>query len=299
MARCYNGPVTAAATGFRDPALGPALDAALVPAGRAAFYDRLRRASGLPSPRVNQGLVAAFGVEAAKRGAAVDALLAAMCAVDEDVAPYGHVDEILPILGVAGTAARATADPKARKKLVEALEDMACDRRSRVRDGVAGALVSVGLVDAGFSATLARWIDDEQPWLLRAVAVALSDTTLVGAFPSDTIADLTERLLLRVEREHRAGRRHEAFRRAVTAVQEALPTLIQRHPVAVLGVLVRFTKSLDEDVTDAIAATADKLHKARVADLADALRDAIGVATKPARDPRWERLPGKRGRGKR
>lgn len=291
--------MTAAATGFRDTALGPALDAALSPAGRAALYDRLRRASGLPSPRVNHGLVSAFAVEAARRGPAIDALLAAMCAIDEESAPYGHVDEIFPILGVAGTGARAVADPKARKKLIEALEDMACDRRSRVRDGVSVALINVGRVDPKFSDTLVRWIEDDQPWLLRSVAVALLDTGFVGALGPETAADLTDRMLIRIDREHRAGRRHEAFRRAVTAVNEALPVLVQRHPTAVLEVLIKHTKSLDEDVTDAIAATAALLHKQRVADLATTLQEAIAAATKPSRDPRWDRLPGKRGRSKR
>ena len=287
-----------ASTGFRDPALAPVLDAALAsPTARAALYDRLRRASGLPSPRVNMGLVTAFAAEAAHRGAMIDALLAAMCAVPEDAAPYGHVDEILPILGVAGTGARAAADPTARAKLVEGLEDMACDRRSRVRDGVAHALASIGLVDVQFHGPLTRWIDDDQPWLLRAVATALSEVPLIAALGAAPLSQLSDRMLLRIEREHRAGRRHEAFRRALTAVEGALPAIVQRHFV-VTEALTKHAKSEDEDVTGAIAACAKALAKGRAAEQAKTLEAALAAAAKPSRDPRWDRLPGKRGRGK-
>src|SRR5207248_1361493 len=123
---------------LRDEAIVRALDAAIRTGDRAALYDKLRRASGLPGPRLNLPLVRAFASEIARRGAAADALLVAMATLHENVAPYGHVDEILPILGVAGIGARAASDASARRALLEHLEEAACERtRFRVRDEVA------------------------------------------------------------------------------------------------------------------------------------------------------------------
>jgi len=294
----YGYGVRASADRFRDEALTRALDQAVL-GERSALYDRVRRACGLPGPRLNTGLVQAFAAEVARRGPAADALVAAMLAVHEDAAPYGHVDEILPILGAAATGARAARDAKARRALLETLEEAACDRRSRVRDEVSRALVAIGIaVGPSFSITMRRWIEDDQPYLGRAAISAMSEVDLLVALGEEATTELVEVACVRIEREHRAGRRHDAFRKLVRVMETMLPIAVGRHPTT-SDVLCAHAATEDEDLRDAIAAAVEPLRKGRFADRAQAIADALALAKKPSRDPRWDRLPGKRGRGKR
>lgn len=281
---------------LRDEAISLALDQAIA-GDRAPLYDRLRRVSGLPGPRLFPGLVRAFGQEAASRGGAVDALLAAMLAIHEDVAPYGHVDEILPILGAAGTGARAAADPKVRAKLLEVLEEAACDVRFRVRETVGLSLVDVGLaVGPSFSDVLAAWLEHEQPYLTCAASIALSSAELAAVLGGEALASLAGKALDRVAREHRAGRRHHAYRELAKVLVPTLVSLASRHP-AVATTLESQAMREDEDVR-AILAEVAKGMRSHAGERATAIAEALVRSTKAPRDPRWGRLPGKRGRGK-
>jgi hypothetical protein len=284
---------------FRDPGLSEALDAAIAggPGMRAPLYDRLRRLSGLPGPRMNTALVKAFAAEVASRGAAADPLLSALRTLHEDLAPYGHVDEFLAVLGVAGTGARAATDKKARKKLLEVLEEASCDERSRLREEVAASLVDIARAEgAGFEATLLRWVQDEQPYLTLAVATALGNAELLSLLGGDKAAELVNATFERVAREHRGGRRHDAFRRLVRAIETSFPAAVSRF-AQVAEVVERHAASEDEDVTGAIATIAKSL-RGRSQDRAVAIEAALAASKKPSRDPRWDRLPGKRGRGR-
>lgn len=285
---------------FRDEALGPALDEAMRRNGdRAPLFDKLRRASGLPGPRLNLGLVRAFASEAARRGGEVDGLLASMLTLHEDVAPYGHVDEVLPILAAAAIGQRAAEDKKARGALMEMLEEAACDRtRFRVRETVARALVDLTLaVGRAFEADLRRWADDEQPWLALAVATALADDDLLATLGGDAACGVLDVLLDRLDREHRAGRRHDAFRRLFKGLETTTPLVVARFPQAT-DVLIKQAAKSDEDVRAVLEATIVALRKGRFADKGQLLEDALKTSAKPLRDPRHGRLPGKRGRGK-
>ena len=62
---------TGGTQGFRNDALGPALDAAIGGDARK-LYDLLTLLGGLPGPRANAGLVAAFAAECAGRGKRAD-----------------------------------------------------------------------------------------------------------------------------------------------------------------------------------------------------------------------------------
>ncbi len=287
---------------FRDEALTAALEQALAsgrPESRAPLYDRLRRASGLPGVRLNVGIVQAFAAECARRGAEMDKLIAAMLALHEDVAPYGHVDEIFPILGVAGAGARAAADEKVRRPFLETLEEAACERtRFRIRDMVATMLVQIG-VAAGpsFAEVLLRWASDDQPFLALAVAQAMYEDELLAALGSEGVCAVVDALLGRVDREHRAGRRHDAFRRLCRVMEKTPSIAAVRYP-AVAVVLDKWAAREDEDVREILGLTVEKLRKGRAQPLAQPLADALVKSTKPLRDPRHGRLPGKRGRGK-
>jgi ribosomal protein L18 len=292
--------VKATRDAFRDEALGPALDEAMRRSGdRAPLFDKLRRASGLPGPRLNLGLVRAFASEAARRGGEVDALLASMLTLHEDVAPYGHVDEVLPILAAAAIGQRAAEDAKARRPLMELLEEAACDRtRFRIRETVSHALVDIALaVGRSFEGDLRRWAEDDQPWLGLAVATALADDDLLTTIGAEGACGVLDVLLDRLEREHRAGRRHDAFRRLFKGLETTTPAVVARFPQAIDMLIAQAAKS-DEDVRAVLAATVTALRKGRFSDKAVALDEALTKSAKPLRDPRHGRLPGKRGRGK-
>jgi hypothetical protein len=288
---------------LRDQGLVEALDAAIAggaPA-RATLFDKLRRASGLPSPRMNVPVLRAFAAEAARRGPAVDALLAAMRALNEDVAPHGHVDEFLAVAGTAASAARAVLDPKARRALLPDLEEAACDMRARVRAEAALGLATLAakLIAEGADgqALIRQWIDDDQPWLARSAVVALASDEALAAFTREQIAELLLASFQRLAREHRAGRRHEAYRRFAQELETLLAPLVARLP-ALADVLVAATNIDDEDVRRAIEAAMPAIRKGRAQDRAPEIDAALVATKKPSRDPRWDRLPGKRGRGK-
>src|SRR5580693_9457455 len=105
-----------AADGFRNEALTTALDRA-VGGDTRSLYELLGRLGGLPGPRVNEGVIAAFAIECVTRGTASDALIAKMATLDVDAAPGASKYEILPVCGVAAIGARAAHDPAAMRAL--------------------------------------------------------------------------------------------------------------------------------------------------------------------------------------
>lgn len=285
---------------LHDETILRALDVAIRTGDRAALYERLRRASGLPGPRVNLPLVRAFAAEIARRGDAADALVVAMASLHEDVAPFGHVDEILPILGVAAIGARAASDAKTRRAFLEHLEEAACERtRFRVRDAVAASLVEIGVaVGRSFVDVLLRWAGDDQPFLALAVATAMADADLASALGAEACASLVGALIDRVAREHRAGRRHDAFRRLVKVLESTPATIAARHPIVADAIAEHAGD--DEDVRLVLESTARALARRGLGDRAAKIDAALTKTKKPLRDPRHGRLIGKsRGRGRR
>lgn len=297
-ARGYVIPVATQRDTFRDETIPAAIDRAIA-GDRAPLIDKLRRASGLPGVRINDGLVRAFAAEAARRGQSIDPLATAFTSTREDVAPYGHVDEILPILGVAALGARAAADAKARRKILEQLEEASCDGRFRVRDQVAQALAAMtASLGADMVVTLGAWLDDEQPFLGRAASVALADREALAALSPEDASGLADKALARVEREHRAGRRHTAYRDLCRALPATLVAMVLRH-ATVADTLDAWAAREDEDMRAALADAAKTLSKGAQAQRGAALSDALAASAKKPRDPRHGRLPGKRGRGNR
>lgn len=285
---------------FRDEGLSELLDAAIAggPAARTPLYDRLRRLSGLPGPRMNDALVRAFAGEVVRRGPDADALLSAMRSFHVDVAPLGHVDEFLAILGVAATSARAAADPKARKKLLESLAEASWDPRSRVRVEVTTGLVAVGVVEgASFASTLAALIEEDDAFLARAAIDAAAHPDLLPVLGPEKAGELLDATYERIARERRAARRSEGFNRLLRAIEVAAPAMVTRFPV--LGdVMIKQAGNGDEDVRAVITVSLGLLKKGRAADRVQPIEAALKASKKPSRDPRWDRLPGKRGRGR-
>jgi hypothetical protein len=74
-------------------------------------------------------------------------------------------------------------------------------------------------------------------------------------------------------------------------------TMIARFP-QLADVVVTHAQKKDEDVRMVIGELLPVIKKGRAHDRAEAIEAALKATKKPARDPRWERLPGKRGRGR-
>jgi hypothetical protein len=62
--------------------------------------------------------------------------------------------------------------------------------------------------------------------------------------------------------------------------------------------LVKHASNKDEDVRLVVAELVPVIKKGRAHDRAASIEAALAAAKKPSRDPRWDRLPGKRGRGR-
>ncbi len=161
-----------------DP-LGRALDQAV--AGRAdALEALLTRGSRLPGTRMNAELADAFAEACRVRAGRADAVAMAFARLTADEAPGATSREFLPVCGVLALAARASADPKVRPRLVSELHARADDLRYRVRDAVVEGLARVGAVagDALVGA-VASWMDGY--FHAAAVVRALESGAWLGA----------------------------------------------------------------------------------------------------------------------
>lgn len=280
---------------FRDEAIGKALDEAIA-GNRAPFYDKMRRASGLPGPRFNDALVRAFANECARRGAECDALLAALRAFHDDIAKHGHVDEFLAILGIAGTGARAAADKKARKKLMEPIAEASRDSRTRIRVEVTHALISIGMEEGEvFGNTLRMWAEDEDAYVVQAALEATANGELLPKLGPEHASAILDLAYKRIYNESRSGRRSEAFNRLMRAMAVLPAQIVGRYP-QLTEVIEKHIHTKDEDVRIAIEEVLPAIKKGRAHERAAAIEAALASTKKPSRDPRWDRLPGKRGR---
>jgi len=286
---------------FRDEALAKALDEAIAgtsPAARAPLYDKLRRASGLPGPRFNTSLLRAFAGEVAHRGAEADGLLAAMRAFHDDIAKHGHVDEFLAMCGIAGTGARAASDEKARKKMMEPLAEAARDPRSRIRLEVTTAMIAIALaVGPSIGGTLQTWIEEDDAYLTQGALEVLANADVLVMLGAERAGELLDAIYQRVAQQSRSGRRAEGFNRLLRALAVAPATMVARFP-QLADVVEKHAKNKDEDVRLVVSELVAVIKKGRAGDRATAIEAALASTKKPSRDPRWDRLPGKRGRGR-
>ncbi len=278
-----------------------ALDLAIgsADASPRALYDLLGRNSGLPGPRVNEGVVAAFAGECAARGARADKLIATMALLDADRAPGGTELEILPVCGVAAIGERAAKDPKAHRRAMELLHACADDLRFRVRDAVAGALGHIGQVRAdALLPELAAWTNG----FFHAAAVlrAMSDPLFLPNIKDGTeaIARLDEAFDL-AKNATRSTERYPGYKALIEVLGTAPGLLAARFGVPVFDTLVAWSTVKEPLLRDAITRNlkGDKLGGRYAAELAR-VHKAIDASAPVRRDPLT--YVGKtRGRGKR
>jgi hypothetical protein len=287
---------TAGVQGFRNDALGPALNTAIAGDPRS-LYELLARLGGLPGPRANAGLIAAFAAECAGRGKKADALVAKMATLDVDAAPGASKYEIIPMCGVAAIGARASSDPLAMRALAT-LHDCAEDLRFRVRDQVVEALGRIGeqrgeplvhdlggWMDGFFHAAVVLEALCHAQWLARIASADIVVERLDEAF-----------LLLRDAK--RADSRYPGFKALVEALAKAPADAAARFGVPIFDLLEKWSASKDPAMREIIGRIlrSPKLTGRFAAEIAR-VKAALTATEAPRRDPRTYVGP-TRGRGR-
>lgn len=282
--------------GFRNDALPRALDEAIGGDARSLF-ELLARLGGLPGPRPNEGIIAAFAVECGARGAKADALVARMARLDVDAAPGATKYEIIPICAVAALGARGALEPTAMRVL-STLHDCAEDLRYRVRDEVAKALARIG---EQRGEPLVHDVSDWMDGFFHAAAVleALASPkwlARIGA-PDAVIARLDEAFVLARDAP-RAAARYPGFKALLDGLAKAPVEAAARFGVPVFNLLERWSASKDPAMRAIVEkVTGSQKLAGRFAKEIARVRAALATTEAPRRDPRTYVGP-TRGRGR-
>lgn len=222
--------------GLRSEALQAAFKTAL--AGNSAeLEDLLARHGGLPGPRPNSKLAAAFGAEI--NGQTKNALPLLMRLAEED-APVDDSRAFLPVAAVHGFCSwlrkGGEEQGKAAERVWAAIAALAADPRLPVRLGTVDALIAMcahpGYADA-LVARAASWMDEDDRELRFATGAALlmvlSQAQAVSSLRDHEAAlEYVSRVLAAVESSPRSADRSEARRRVLLVLSQALCTLVPR-----------------------------------------------------------------------
>ncbi len=278
--------------GLQSEALRSALEKALAGEPRA-LEDLLARFGGLPSPRPNLTLAAAFGEELAGRERALPLLER----LARDDAPGDTARAFLPVAAAYGLALRVArgADVEAAW---EALFALATDDRPPVRIGVVGALAHLAPRIPGGAdvlvARFARWSghdeDREERWSALAVAleVVAERHTLAGVTDEGAFFAWLERVVADVTLAPRAAERSVARRRAVVGLPPALAAAVSAKRGGAAFFEARCAEARDPELRRVLEETIERLRKRGGAEKPETLRafaEALASSKKPPRDP--------------
>jgi hypothetical protein len=265
--------------------LGPAIDHA-IQGRKDRLFDILARGSRLPGPVHNEALADAFAQACRGRGAVVDKLLFAMCALSADQAPGATPLEFLPVCGIVAVGARGVADPKARQRALEELHARADDLRFRVRDTVVVALGQVGGVEGdALAESVASWMDGY--FHAAAVLRAMSAEPWLSALHSaETVVARLDDAFTLVKDAPRSAARYPGHKSLIEALASVPTTLALRFGVPVFDLLVRWAKTSDPVLRDTIGATVrEKKLLGRHAPEIERLRAALEASQAAPRNP--------------
>lgn len=295
-----------AVEGLKSEALRAALVDALA-GSPARLEDLLTRHGGLPGPRPNVKLAAAFGVELGSLPGTLAPLLTRLGA--EDAAPTdGRV--FLPIAAAHGWAHRLR-EGREVEPAWRALEELAADERAPVRVGVLDALITFAMREGGADALVARadrWLESEQRELCFGAAALVIETlgdarVLSVVRDEEALLAYLSRAIDKVADAPRSAERSEGRRRVLTSLANAL--------AAVVGVVrggerglrwfeAECERAAHPDIRASLSQALIRLAKIAQAPsvaVVDALRGKLESSAKPLRDPTLVR-PGT-GRGRR
>jgi hypothetical protein len=268
--------------------------------------DLLVRHGGLPGPRPNLKLAAAFGVEVAELDGPVVPLLEKLAS---DASRADQAQLFLPIAAAHGYAQRLRAG-RDEHKAWRALGELAADDRGPVRVGTVDALITYAARDgaADTLVTQARvWLEEDDFELaLGATALAieaLGDARVLAVVREheDLLAYLSA-TIDKIADAPRARERSDARRRALTSLAATLGSVVAHVRAGDRGVSwfeAECERAKHPDIRMALSEALRRLPataQARAA-VVERLRQTLEASAKPLRDPSRVR-PGT-GRGRR
>ncbi len=263
-----------------------------IASGDRLVFSLLTRHGGLPGPKPNHELAAAFASELLTRRRDADPVLRELLAGDADTVRATLPSIFLPVVAAHALAARLVAGVDARGS-AEALSELASDVRKVVRDGVVAALV-------GASARLDLFAIPElrdgflaKSVLLEALSVrAVCDRV---ARP-DELVSLLDAAASEIVDAPRSAERSQGRRRLLEALGESVPVFF-RFP-EVRAWLVEVSRTESPELRGALeqAVSAVQRHGASNTEL-DPVRAALDAAAPKRRDPLSYKGP-TRGRGR-
>jgi len=292
--------------GLKSEALLAALQDAL--AGEPArLEDLLARHGGLPGPKPNVKLAAAFGLELANLPGKVAPLLTRLGA--NDAAPDTS-QAFLPVAAAHGWVQRIRANRDVRDGW-RALMELSADERGPVRVGTLDALITLTLREGGTDALINEaqaWLDDDDRELRFGAAAlvveAIGDArVLQGARDTEALLHYVSRAIDVVADAPRSAERSDGRRRLLTSLSLALASVVATVRAGDRGVQWfegECARAKHPDVRSALSHALLKLGnvpQAPTAARVDELREKLEGSAKPLRDPSRVR-PGT-GRGKR
>jgi hypothetical protein len=266
----------------------------------------LARHGGLPGPKANLALAAAFGEEIARADQSARPLLDAL---RRDPAEADTAGAFLPVAASFGYAARLSTDPR---DAWNGIFELTADDRAPVRIGLAAALAAFAARASGnLDALVAQaesWLEhDDRDHVFASQAIALDVVAerrgLEGLEDHGALLAWLERVIDALANAPRAAQRSPARRKTLVA----LPAAVAEAVVSLRGaqdgpawLTERLQEAHHRDLREAFDRTIDELRRgsrAQSPSIIGPLREALASSAKPPRDPTLIR-EGVRGRGK-
>lgn len=275
------------------------------PGAEARLGDLLARHGGLPGPRPNLALGAAFGEAVASEGKGARRVLASFAA---DAATADTARAFLPIAAAFGYAARIESDGR---DAWPALFELTADDRAPVRVGLVPALAAwAGRAPGRTDLLIAEaeaWLDHDDREHRDAAAAIVLDViaerqVLLGAQDRARLLAWVTRVLGLVADAPRAAERSPSRRKVLASLPGAIAEIgsaMRGTPDGIEWLRERLAETRHPDVRAAMDVAIDRLRKgghAQASSSIDALRDALASSAKPPRDP--ARIREGTGRGK-
>jgi hypothetical protein len=306
-----------AVEGLKNEALRAALrSAAANPAANGRPYDvlaqLLAKSGGLPGPRPNLTLAAAFGVEVAQLSERHVTKLLDQLAAD-DAAP-DTPPAFLPVAAAHGYAQCLLAESSAvdAESSWRGLQLLAADERAPVRAGACSALAALAAHDGNVDVLVERalsWLGEDDRELshgaVASVIEVLSETRLIGSVRDHAaLLGFLSSVFDALADAPRSAQRSSGRRRVLRALPNMLANLVATARAYAAGSGDWFRDVLeqtrDPELRAALSEALQRLAELRNAParaLIDELRAVLEASQKPLRDAARVR-PGA-GRGKR
>lgn len=292
--------------GLKSDALRSALAEALS-GSPLRLEDLLARHGGMPGPKPNLKLAAAFGVEIAELPGSLSPLLTRLGG--EDAAP-DTPRVFLPIAAAHGWAQRLRAGREVEPAW-RALAELSADERGPVRVGTLDALVTLATREGGADTLIERalgWLgEDDRELAFGAAALVievLGDARVLAVVRDhEALLGYLSEAIDKIARAPRSAERSEGRRRALTSLANTLASVVALVRAGDRGLRwfeAECERAKHPDLRAAFSHTLRRLNKMPQAPgtvVVDALRQALDGSAKPLRDPTLLR-PGT-GRGRR